>query len=65
MDTIAESKSPIRITGNMVLLSEEEYEKLLKAKENAEYLAKLDERIERLNNGEGIHKTMEELRAME
>ena len=60
MDTIAEPKSPIRITGNMVLLSEEDYERLLKAKENAEYLAKLDERIERLNNGEGIHKTMEE-----
>lgn len=28
-------------------------------------LAMLDERMERLNNGEGIHKTMEELKAME
>lgn len=47
------------------MMNETEYNELQKAKQNAEYLTMLDERIERLNNGEGIHKTMEELRAME
>lgn len=47
------------------MINETEYNELQKAKQNVEYLTMLDERIERLNNGEGIHKTMEELRAME
>lgn len=50
---------------NVYMISEEEYNKLQKAKENEEYLEVINRRIERLNNGEGIHKTMEELRAME
>ncbi len=50
---------------NIYMISEAEYNKLQKAKENEEYLAVINRRIERLNNGEGIHKTMEELRAME
>lgn len=65
MNTIAEPKSPIRITGNMVLLPEEDYERLLKAKENAEYLAKLDESSEQFRNGETISFSMNELKAME
>lgn len=47
------------------MINEAEYNELQKAKRNFEYLSKLDKRIERLNNGEGVHKTMEELRAME
>lgn len=49
---------------NVVIISEAEYNEMAKAKRNAEYLAMLDQRIERLNNGEGIHKTLEELEAM-
>ena len=50
---------------NIYMINEEEYNELQKAKRNVEYLAMLDKRMERLNRGEGIHKTMEELRAME
>lgn len=51
--------------GNVVMLSEGEYNKILKAKQNAEYMEELDIRSKRLANGEGIHKTIEELEAME
>lgn len=47
------------------MINETEYNELQRAKQNAEYLAMIDRRTERLDNGEGIHKTMEELRAME
>ncbi|MEZ3485779.1 MAG: type II toxin-antitoxin system Phd/YefM family antitoxin [Lachnospiraceae bacterium] len=50
---------------NVVIISEAEYNEMAKAKRNAEYLAMVDRRIERLNNGEGIHKTLDELRNME
>ena len=50
---------------NVVIISEAEYNEMAKARRNAEYLAMIDKRLERLNNGEGIHKTMDELRAME
>lgn len=50
---------------NVVIISESEYNEMAKARRNAEYLAMIDKRLERLNNGEGIHKTMDELRVME
>ncbi len=50
---------------NIYMINETEYNELQKAKRNADYLAMLDKRIERLNRGEGVHKTIEELRAME
>lgn len=50
---------------NIYMINETEYNELQKAKQNAEYLSMIDKRIERLNNGEGIQKTIEELRAME
>ncbi|MBR1744128.1 MAG: hypothetical protein IJ733_20160 [Lachnospiraceae bacterium] len=65
MAPVAESKKVIRISENMVLISEEEYEGLLRAKENAEYLAKIDESREQLKNGNTISFTMEELKEME
>ena len=55
----------IKIQGNMVLVPEEEYEQMLKAWQNQKYLAEIDKRTKRLNTGEGIHKTLDELRAME
>ena len=50
---------------NVVIVSEREYNDLLKAKRNAEYLAMLDESRRQLDRGETISFSMEELRAME
>ncbi len=41
------------------------YEELAKIKRNAELFEELERRSDRLANGEGIHKTLEELEAME
>jgi len=49
----------------LVVISIQEYEEMKKAKRNLEYLKELDKRSERLAQGEGIHKTLEELEAME
>lgn len=49
----------------LVIVSMKNYEKLEKAKRNAEYLAKLDESIENHKKGDTISFTMEELREME
>lgn len=50
---------------NVVLISENYFAELEKAKRNAEYLEKLDRSVKQLENGEVVHKTMAELRAME
>jgi len=50
---------------NLVVISAYDYAEMLKAKEKEEYRAEINRRAERLKRGEGIHKTMEELRAME
>lgn len=52
-------------TQDLVVISIQNYEELEKAKHNAEYMEEIDKRMERLASGKGIHKTMEELRAME
>lgn len=49
---------------NVVIVSEEEYNNLLKAKRNEEYLIKLDRSFAQLDKGEVVHKSLEELRAM-
>lgn len=49
---------------NVVIVSEQEYNELQKAKNNEEYLAKLDRSFDQLNRGEVIVKSMEELEAM-
>lgn len=41
------------------------YEEMVKAKHNAEYMAEIGKSVERLAKGEGVHKTMEELKTME
>jgi len=50
---------------NVYMISEEEYNKLQKAKENEEYLAKLDRADNQIKNDQVVVKTMEELIAME
>nr|WP_302594771.1 type II toxin-antitoxin system Phd/YefM family antitoxin [uncultured Acetatifactor sp.] len=49
---------------NVVIVSEEEYNNLLKAKRNEEYLKKLNHSFAQLDSGEVVHKSLEELRAM-
>lgn len=49
---------------NVVILSEKEYKELQKAKNNAEYLARLDLADEQIREGRVVVKTMEELEAM-
>lgn len=49
----------------IVAVSEREYEEMVKAKKNAEYLEKLDQSHAQLERGETISFSMEELCAME
>lgn len=49
---------------NVVIVSEQEYNDLQKAKRNAEYLKKLDRSLEQLEHGEVLVKSMEELERM-
>lgn len=49
---------------NVVIVSEQEYNDLQKAKRNAEYLEKLDRSQAQLNHGEVVVKSMEELERM-
>lgn len=47
--------------GNIVILSEKEYEEMAKAKRNAEYLEKLQRGISALNVGKGTeHELIED-----
>ncbi len=50
---------------NVVMLSEQEYNEMVKAKKNAEYLAMLDRSIEEAEKGGFIVKSLEELEAYE
>lgn len=50
---------------NVVIISENEYNNLQKAKRNAEYLEMVDKSAAQLQNGETISFSMEELKAME
>lgn len=49
---------------NVVIVSEQEYNDLQKAKRNGEYLKKLDRSLEQLEHGEVVVKSMEELEHM-
>ena len=50
---------------NIVMLSENEYNNMIKAKRNAEYMSKINESIENHKKGDTISFTIEELREME
>lgn len=49
---------------NVIIVFEQEYNGLQKAKRNAEYLKKLDRSLEQLEHGEVIIKSMDELERM-
>ena len=49
---------------NVVVISEQEYNELQRAKRNAEYLAKLDKSFSQLKKGEVVKLSMEELEHM-
>ena len=63
MSTLVASTIPN--PGNVVLIQKKECDQMVRARQNEMYIAKIDQRIKRLNKGEGIHKTMDELKAME
>lgn len=50
---------------NVVIIGEHEYNAMLKAIQNAEYLEHLDRSYEQLKKGDVIKKSLEELEAME
>lgn len=50
---------------NVVLLSEREYNEMLKAKRNADYLSMIDKSMEEATAGGLIHKTIAELESYE
>lgn len=50
---------------NLVIISMKSYEEMVKAKHNAEYMAEMGKRVERLARSEGVHKTIEELGTIE
>lgn len=50
---------------NVVVISQSEFEELQKARNNEQYLLKLDRSYDQLKNGNVVVKSMQELRAME
>ena len=50
---------------NVVMLSEKEYNKIMKEKRNADYLAMLDKSFDQLKQGKTISFSIEELQNME
>lgn len=65
MTMVATANDTIRISGEMVLISAEEYENLLRAKENDDYRRKLEKSLEQSKQGRVVVKSIEELEAME
>ena len=55
---------PRKQNHNVVIISEEDYREMEKARRNAEYLAKLDLAGRQVKEGKVVIKTMEELEAM-
>lgn len=49
---------------NVVLMSLEQYNSIMKALRNAEYLEKIDKSLKQFEEGKVVVKTMEELEAM-
>ena len=59
------STDTVRISGDMVIIPEVEYKKLLIAKQNDDYRKKLERSVDESEHGKVIIKSLEELRAME
>jgi antitoxin YefM len=49
---------------NMVILPEKDYNEIIKAKQNAEYMEKIDRAFQQIEEGQVVVKTMEELEEM-
>ena len=49
---------------NVIIISEKDYNEMMKAKRNADYLAMLDRAYADIEQGKGITKTWEELEEM-
>jgi antitoxin YefM len=49
---------------NVVMLSEKDYNEIIKAKQNAEYMEKIDRSFQQLAEGKVVVKTIEELEEM-
>lgn len=49
---------------NVIIIAEKDYNEMMKAKRNAEYLAMLDRGFEDIKHGKGITKTWDELEEM-
>jgi len=68
-DTVTDDLETVIVTRkdskNVVLISLEEYNALVKAAKNAEYLSMLDRSMAQIDSGETITRTMEELERME
>ena len=52
-------------SNRVVVISENEYNEMAKARRNAEYTAMLERSILEARNGEVINKTLEDLKALE
>ena len=65
MEMTATKNDTIKISGNMVLVPEDEYNDLIRAKENDEYRKKLERSMEQSRKGQTITFSLEELKAME
>lgn len=61
---VAEASGIVRIPRGMVLVPEEEYEKMARAQRNEAYRLKLEHSIAQAERGEVVVKSMEELEAM-
>ena len=59
------SLSPEKMKKNVVLMSLEKYNAIMKAARNAEYLDMIDRSMEQAKQGKVVTKTMEELENME
>ena len=64
MEMTAAKNDTIKISGNMVLVSEDEYNDLIRAKENDEYRKKLERSMEQSRKGQIVIKSIEELEEM-
>ena len=68
-DTVTDNNETVVVTRkderNVVLISLDEYNTLIKAAKNAEYLSMIDRSMAQLENGNVITKTIDELTGME
>ena len=69
MDTVSDDYETVVVTRkenrNIVMMSEKEYNEIMKAKNNAEYLSMLEKSMNEAKNGGFVMKTMEELEDFE